>query len=678
MISDALTKLVKDFGAWAAFLALLLSGVLSPFGLDNLVGGYVFLLAALIFALGAWKVWPAVIPLKGAVLVIIVGVAAIWGYLLWWASQPHFEITAFDTLESDKNAYELTDMLIWNQDNLDEYGASITFTLEIRPTYFGRQRFGRVIALISGDDGAFLEKPLWDDFTKDSSTRQIQLTLPELLRASGLKVNSDPASNHFGPGDPPFQRAKLIVRVAREADKTNPWDSGEITIRNAPWEQRSELVWRNNGYEVDVYVRNLGGASSFTVNYHLVRMDNPVSDSSHPKLSGTTTIKSWNEPTTFKHLKYGDYFTDTVSLPDGLNPGRYLLEVLSLKKQEFVQFNDTTIAWENLPSRGPWWWFSGPFQHIVFVVPQGPFPVEPTIQAELERLRTQQVIDLGLPIGSTEEVTSDTETMGQRQVFQKGEIYVRDSQPYALYGPILEHYRELGGMQNQWLGFPISPIQTVTSSSGTEGNMMEFEGSAVIYASKHGVAAALGWIGEVYLKNGSYSGWLGFPLTDEQYRADSTVQMFESGYVVYYYPYVNGERDWGRKPIAYPYLASSGTLFDVHAQQHWQSTGVTIQIGDQVTIVQVGGSWANDPDDSPFDANGDPDESLQEDTVLPSAVPGTLIGRIGENDGQAFAVGRWHTFTSPANGTLYVAMNSSSYEDNAGFITVQIMVDRSE
>ena len=114
----------------------------------------------------------------------------------------------------------------------------------------------------------------------------------------------------------------------------------------------------------------------------------------------------------------------------------------------------------------------------------------------------------------------------------------------------------------------------------------------------------------------------------------------------------------------------------MHADQLWQDTGVQVQTGDQVTIIQVGGAWTCwGPDEVSFDANGDANMDLNENAMLPSAFIGALIGRIGEEDGHVFSVGRWGMITSPSEGTLFLAMNDGYYEDNAGLITVQIMVE---
>lgn len=662
------------------------SVILSPLYLDALAGAYALLAVAVVAAGGVltkWNVFPDSQTkrrfVKVVLFLIVIAIAAVWVRELMRASQPHFEITAFRTLEPDDNAYELTDMLIWNQNNPDKYGVGITFTIQIRPSYYGTQRFGKVIALISGEsNSAPLEKPLWDDFTKQSNTQPIHLTLAELVSVSGLKPNSDPPYNPFGVDGISFRQVKLTVQVVREGDKAHPWDSAAITIRNAPWDMRSVLEWRNGGRELDVYVKNLGGTGEFTVRYHLVRLNEEIGSNSAPMNNGTTTISGWNAPTPLVTLKQGEFFTDTARLPDGLDPGRYLIEAYAVKKQNFVQFN-YAATWENLNSLNTSWWFGQwPTNIHIFVVGTPEIVMDSAIQIEWERLRNQQGIDLGHPTGVSEAITSTRNTVGQRQVFQKGEIYAYNGQAYSIYGPILEHYTEEGGADQ--VGLPISPIQQVTSNSGTLGDMMAFEGSTSsrywIYTSKKGTAAVTGWFGSIYTtETGGHEGWLGFPLADTQDYANSVSQMFEFGYFVYYFPQVGDTRDWNRKPVAYPYLASRGTLFDVHAEKQWQNTGVRVETGDQITIVQVGGSWSNSPKVALFDANGEPNVSLEGNMPLASVVSGTLIGKIGEDDSHMLPIGRWRVLTAPVDGVLYLSMNSSSYEDNSGFITVQITIE---
>jgi hypothetical protein len=687
MISSIIRWLLEH-AAVLALLNMAAAALLIPLGFGDAAGSCAFLLAALISALIALSRWPAPSvavqcrkPLKGIISLAIIACAIGLGYGLWWLWQPHFTIAAIGTLDNDPNAYEVTDQLIWNQDTPAQYGVGITFTLEIVPAYYAKQQFGKVVALISGDGGDTLEKPLWNAFTNGATAQQITLTLPELLRVSGLRTNAGNLANPFSPGGRTFQQARLVVQVAQAAKKAQPWSTAEIAIRNAPWEVRSELATRDDRPEADVYVRNLGGAGDFTVRYRLVRLDKEIDTSSLPEVSGTTYITAWNQPRKLVSLNRGESFTDTVSVPDGLAQGRYLLEIYAAKKQNYVQFADPKMTWDDLNSlSSPWWFGEYPSDKQVFVVTDSQIPIPRAIQAEWQRVKDDLDVDLGLVLKPAEDVTSLVGTQGQRQVFQKGEVYLRDGQAYALYGPILEHYTALEGIQDKMLGFPTSGVQAVTSVSGAQGYVAEFESSppqahTMIYASNKGVAEVEGWISDIYQKNGGPAGWLGFPLADMQEYPDSVIQMFEYGYIVYYYPEVAGERDWTRTPGTYPYLASLGTLFDVHAEQPWQDTGVQVQPGDRITIIQVGGAWTYRDGESQFDANGTTAVPLQQDAPLPSVAIGTLIGKVGEGNDLLFPVRRWGVVAAPAGGNLDLAMNDNGYSDNVGFITVQIMVE---
>lgn len=306
----------------------------------------------------------------------ILAVAGLWGRSLCYDAQPYlapqFEIAALDTLEGDPNAYELTDMLIWNQDNLDRGRVAITFTLEVRPSYFGRKRYGQVVARISGDGKPLEDKPLWDDFDRESGSAQLHLSLPDLLQASGLRTNTDPATNPFASGEAPFQQARLTVQVVQAANPTEPLASGEITIRNAPWVLRSERVWRNGQNQIDVYVENLGGTGEFTVRYHLVRLEREIGSDSHPVTSGTRTVETWYSPQPLVRLEPGGFFTDTLVLAEVNGLGRYLLETYVFKKQNYVRFQDPGATWEDLESlETPWWFGRTPADLHVFLKAHG-------------------------------------------------------------------------------------------------------------------------------------------------------------------------------------------------------------------------------------------------------------------------------------------------------------------
>jgi len=640
-----------------------------------------FLAVMVVVLIGVWKARSAKLWSKISASIAVVALALVVLWLMIVLFRPGFGIRALNTLEGDENAYELTDQLIWNADSLDRYGVAITFTLEIVPDYAGSRKHGQVVALISGAGGSLAPITLWDDFDSASRTQQVHLTLPELLDVSGLQTNTDPPSNLFRPGDPRYQEAYLKVRIAPAANSTDIWASEEIKLRNEAWEFRANRVWRNAEQQVDVYVKNLGGKGDFSMRYYLARLDERIGLETNLMTSGATYVTSGFEPAQLETLNRGEFFTHTIALPGDLDPGRYVVEVHPIKRLDYVRF-EPGVSWEELNMRCPWW-FGGGAKSFVYLVT---YWVDDEIKAEWERLLADEGVVLGGAVGPAESVTSKLGTQGWRQVFQNGEIYVHSGQVYALYGAIFEHHLELRARGWDY-GFPISSIHRVTSSVGTEGTMVAFEGAhewpaSRIYASRRGVAATGGWIGLEYTNvEAAHDGWLGFPLSDEQkYDDGRVIQRFEGGYFVYYpYPSKDPSEQWDRPPVAYRYLASGGILFDVYAQRQWQDTGIDVQSGDRITIVQVDGQWKYASDRGYIDANGDPGWIAPE-FVHPSSTIGTLIGRIGDESGLEFPVGRWRVYTSSIAGRLHLIMNDNSenpddYRDNEGSITVQILVE---
>ncbi len=60
---------------------------------------------------------------------------------------------------------------------------------------------------------------------------------------------------------------------------------------------------------------------------------------------------------------------------------------------------------------------------------------------------------------------------------------------------------------------------------------------------------------------------------------------------------------------------------------------------------------------------------------VPSAGPGALIGYIRLTNGQTaqpFLIGSQMTFTAPAGGRLFIAINDDDYSDNSGSFNVRI------
>ena len=243
--SDPLSKVSTVIGIVAAISAVV-SALLGPLGLGadlaSLVAGFTCAVLASLW-IGLTRAWRR--PVKVLATIVFLGLATIWGFwVLPHLSQPKFDIAAMDTLEGDANTYEVTDFLIWNADAAaTEFGLPITFTFEITPRYSGKQRYGSILAVISGEKGAQpLEKQLWKDFTSASDTFTLNLTLSELVKASGIGTNYDLPSGRFGSEGPLYGQAKLLIKIVDETDRTHPLDEQAITIRNGPWDFRSNLV----------------------------------------------------------------------------------------------------------------------------------------------------------------------------------------------------------------------------------------------------------------------------------------------------------------------------------------------------------------------------------------------------------------------------------------------------
>jgi hypothetical protein len=290
--------------------------------------------------------------------------------------------------------------------------------------------------------------------------------------------------------------------------------------------------------------------------------------------------------------------------------------------------------------------------------------------------------DLGATIAPTETITSSSGIVGYRQVFDNGEIVVHSGQAYSIYGEVYRHYKQMVESEERWVfsGKPLLPVtqlQVVDGVDGGVGQMIEFEGPSenfpriVFYASPRGVAAVFGEILDKYEAEGGPTGWLGFPLSDLRYYPHSEIQAFRHGYIVSYYPAGPGtDYDYSRPAIAISYRGSQPTLVEVMARQSWQDTGVWLRAGDQITIEQLGDLWTHSPAIPPYDASGTPVTSTVAALPLSSAAVGSLIGQVGA--GSVFPVGRLAASTAESEGHLLLRMNDADYQDNEGFIAVEI------
>jgi hypothetical protein len=136
-------------------------------------------------------------------------------------------------------------------------------------------------------------------------------------------------------------------------------------------------------------------------------------------------------------------------------------------------------------------------------------------------------------------------------------------------------------------------------------------------------------------------------------------------------------------------MAASASVFTVPDNPLWSDTGISLHVGDQVTIT-AGGTW--DFGIGPFGPNGTPNDPAPYDRFSSAANHGELIGYIGSDpfqghygDGTFFpqatgylTVGTSLAFTSSQQGELWLGVNddavSESVGDNTGSLTAVIVV----
>ena len=526
-----------------------------------------------------------------------------------------------------------------------------------------------MVARISAGPGSdkYIERTLWSDFDTNAQSQKFTLSLADLVTYSGI-LESSGLGNRLGKFE--YRQSKLFIQILRVSEPANPLKTQEITIRNAPWEQRTDVNWRDGHYDVDVYLKNYGGPSQFFTHYKLVRLDDVGSSLlTHSTNSATTRIDGGIIDVEPGSLGTNQDTTFSISLTTPATAGRYAVEVYTVKRQHFFNWD---VAYPNVS-----WWFSSNSQVGYFIIEKAQNSATTPFENEAARLKTEQGIDLGIPIGAVEDVKSRHDIPGQRQVFTNGMVIIYNGQAYSLYGPVYQHYKAI---DNGY--FPTSQISTIQRNNGGEVDKMEFEAvgasdlPSVIYANAQNAAWLEGWVRNLYEKNDGVNGWLGLPVSDLMFHADTNTQAFENGYIVYYFPKVKDERDYNRQPVIFPYvttLGANGKVFDVQSAP-WQDTGMDVQEGDLIWIEYIGGQWTDNTDSNPdgYSAGGNSVAGFVDGTLSDKAMLGTLIARVGGEGNRIFTIGRWSVFIAPSSGKLELAMNDSSYEHNDGLVTVKI------
>jgi len=140
--------------------------------------------------------------------------------------------------------------------------------------------------------------------------------------------------------------------------------------------------------------------------------------------------------------------------------------------------------------------------------------------------------------------------------------------------------------------------------------------------------------------------------------------------------------------IATPTLASTTTptitssptsrpfMFTIDSRSRRQGTGISVNVGDQIEIVYLSGSWTLDKNNDVYryvGADGYSEFGYRMHYPVQDAYPGVVIAKIGP--GAFFGIGIRKKFIAEHSGQLYLQTNDDKLADNQGSITVQIFID---
>jgi hypothetical protein len=241
-------------------------------------------------------------------------------------------------------------------------------SLEILPNFSADRQYGRVILRISGKGSKVIDKLLWDDFKKDVPSQHVEISMSELVAVSDIQLNSMDIESNLMAQDASFQKSSITLKVIRATDPNHPFGCPvNIDIFNTPWRQQAETVSRDKHFYIDYFLKNSGVEGDFGYAVNLSRIDKPVGDSVHPVWSGTTGLPT-GLYSDFFHLKNGESITKSIQMNDDLPKGRYVAEIYTYKKLDYIEFN-SSAQWKNYDVP---WLFANDGDRFVWVICNDP------------------------------------------------------------------------------------------------------------------------------------------------------------------------------------------------------------------------------------------------------------------------------------------------------------------
>ncbi len=256
---------------------------------------------------------------------------------------PSFEINFLHAPFGSDGAYYVTDSLIRAQGDLSRYKdfALSPLTVEVVPHYLGDGRYGHVVLRMTGD-ATPTDYPLWTDFDKAAETQTIQISLADIVRASGIQQNAANEATNLMIGNDRFQQATLKLEIVRLSQPDRPLGQAKaLVVKNAPWKQEVSTIWRK-GWVLDYALTNFGGEATFHCRMNIGRVMSDVGSSDDRFWSGIQTLKNPPRCAPFS-LRTGETYHTSFplnkdTLGEELMHGRYLVEVYSFAERGDVTF----------------------------------------------------------------------------------------------------------------------------------------------------------------------------------------------------------------------------------------------------------------------------------------------------------------------------------------------------
>ncbi len=123
--------------------------------------------------------------------------------------------------------------------------------------------------------------------------------------------------------------------------------------------------------------------------------------------------------------------------------------------------------------------------------------------------------------------------------------------------------------------------------------------------------------------------------------------------------------------------AEAPGVVTVQANRPWTDTGLDVRQGDQLSFEISGRVRLGPGEPDVTEPRGSSSGSRAANAPVRQALPGALIGRVGESD--AFDVGvRTSPVRAPRNGRLYLGVNDDDTADNQGAFRVRITRQRAQ